>query len=226
MGRQTAKDATGELRLTVLRMGALAEAILAKANRVVRERSYDLGREVDADDVEIDRLDVEVDSGVLGALAMGPLEGEDARMALAVKTMACDLERVGDLARNIASSGLRLAERTETELPARLEPLQDRAGRLLRTALDAFRSLDPALARQVLAADDEVDRLQDEMVYRLVHEIETRPEHGAQAVDVILIAESLERVADHATNIAEEVILIAEAVNVKHMNKLATLRQA
>ena len=140
---------------------------------------------------------------------------------IAIKSMATDLERVGDLARNIAKSGGRLAERSRTALPPRLEPLEDATRQLLRRALDCFQALDAEGARAAIAADDEVDELQDRIVGELVAEIGARPDAAPQAVDVILIAESLERIADHATNIAEDVILVAEARNVKHAQKLA-----
>lgn len=209
-----------ELRQTILRMGALAEAILDKATRSVRERDADLAREVSRDDLEIDRLDVEVDEGVLRVLALRAPVAEDLRTIFAIKTMATDLERVGDLARNIARSALRLCERPESADVARLEPLEEAARRLLGRALDAFRDHDANAAREVISGDDPVDDLQDRIVRDQISRIESAPATASQALDVILIAESLERVADHATNIAEDVILVTEAKIVKHASKL------
>ncbi len=210
-----------DLRELILRMGALAEAILAKALRCVAERDRALGAAVQADDLEIDRLDVAIDDGILRALALQAPVAEDLRQVIAIKTMATDLERIGDIARNIAKSGMRLAERPQTALPARLEPLQVEATRQLRAALDSFQQLDAEAARAVIAGDDRVDELQDGLVRELIDGMERDPARAAQAVDVIFIAESLERVGDHATNIAEDVILAVEARNVKHAEKLA-----
>jgi phosphate transport system protein len=212
--------ATAALREMILRMGARAEAILDKAVRSLRERDAALAREVQADDLEIDRLDVAIDEAVLRALALKAPVAEELRGVVAIKTMATDLERVGDLARNIAQSAMRLAERPATELVTRLEPLEREALRLLRLGLDCFEAHDAAAARQVISGDDAVDALQDQIVREVIDEIARWPERVAQGVDVIQVAKHLERVADHATNIAEDVILIAEARNVKHAEKL------
>lgn len=209
------------LRELILRMGALAEAILAKALRCVDERDPALGAAVQSDDLEIDQLDVVIDDAILRALALHAPVAEDLRQVIAIKTMATDLERIGDIARNIAKSGMRLAERPKTSLPARLEPLQKEATRLLRAALDGFQSLDAFAAQAVIRGDDRVDELQDALVRDLIDGIERDPTSAAQVIDVIFIAESLERVGDHATNIAEDVILAVEARNVKHAEKLA-----
>ncbi len=209
------------LRELVLRMGALAEAILAKALHAVVERDRALGEEVQRDDLEIDQLDVAIDDAILRALALQAPVAEDLRQVIAIKTMATDLERIGDIARNIAKSGMRLAERPRTPLPARLEPLQNEATRLLRAALDSFQTLDAEAARRVIAGDDRVDELQDALVRQLIDGLEGDPSSASQAVDVIFIAESLERVGDHATNVAEDVILAVEARNVKHAAKFA-----
>ena len=173
------------------------------------------------DDLELDRLDIEIDDAVLRALALQSPVAEDLRQVIAIKTMATDLERVGDIARNIAKSGARLAERPRTDLPMRLEPLEREATNQLAAALDSFQNLNVVGAQAVLDGDDRLDRLQDTLVRELIDRIERDCSTSAQAVDVIFIAESLERIGDHATNIAEEVILVAEARNVKHAEKLA-----
>lgn len=217
----TTQDAAiTELGRLILEMGALAEAILARALEGVRERDPEAADQVKQDDLEIDRLELRIDDAVLRALALQAPVAATLRRVISIKTMATDLERVGDLARNIARSGARLAERPEVELSARLQPLENAASALLRRALDAFQRNDPEAARAVIDDDDEVDQLQDDLVRDLVRTLEERPEIAWQVVDLILIAEGLERVGDHATNIAEDVILIAEARNVKHAAKL------
>jgi phosphate transport system protein len=209
-----------DLERQILQMGALAERILERAIRAVRDRDLPLAEEVDRDDLEIDRLEVALDGGILRALALQAPVAEDLRRVMAIKAMAVDLERVGDLARNIARAAARLAERPTTDFPARLEPLEREACEMLRRALDAFQSRDANAARAVIAADDRADALKDQLVRELIASIGRSPELAAQAVDAILIAENLERVADHATNVAEDVILVTEARIVKHAEKL------
>jgi phosphate transport system protein len=209
------------LREMALRMGSLAEAILVKALRAVWERDAALAREVVIDDLEIDRLDLAIDESVLRALALQAPLADDLRKVIAIKMMASDLERVGDLSRNIAKSGERLIARPLVKPPAQLVGLADAAQRMLRDALDAFAQSDTERARAVLLADDRVDRDQDRVVEILIRDIGEHPELSPQEVDMILIAENLERVGDHATNIAEDVILAAEARNLKHADKLA-----
>jgi len=211
-----------DLRETLLRMGSRAEGILDKAVQAVLDRNAELARQVEPDDLEIDRLDVVVDGAVLRALALQAPVAADLRRVVAVKMIATDLERVGDLARNIAKSALRLSLHPEMPVPLVLVRLARSAQRMLHGALDAYANEDAEAARGVLAQDEEVDRQQDEVVRSGLQEIGGHPEFASQAVDMIFVAKNLERVGDHATNIAEDVILVAEARNVKHAAKLAS----
>jgi phosphate transport system protein len=210
------------LRETLLRMGSRSEAILDKAMQAVIDRDAELARQVPRDDLEIDRLDVQLDEAVLLALALQAPVAADLRKVVAVKMIATNLERVGDLARNIAKSALRLSLHPELPVPPALLRLAREAQGMLHDALDAFAADDAGAARALLERDDEVDRQQDEVVRAGVQEITGRPELVSQGVDVIFVAKHLERVADHATNIAEEVIWVTEARNVKHASKLQT----
>jgi phosphate transport system protein len=209
------------LRERLFRMGGRAEAILDKALRAVWERDARLAEEVREDDVEIDRLEVAIDEAVLKALALQAPVAEDLREVLAIKMIATDLERVGDLARNLGKIARRLSEQPPLPLPAAATALARAAQGALRRALDAFSRTDPELARAVLGEDDTIDRVQDEVVQTMLRELGKHPESASQELDVIMLAKHLERVGDHATNIAEDVILVAEARNVKHAAKLA-----
>ena len=209
-----------DLRETLLRMGSRAETILDRAVQAVIDRDAELARQVEPDDLEIDRLDVLIDGAVLRALALQAPVAADLRRVVAVKMIATDLERVGDLARNIAKSALRLSLHPEVPVPLVLARLARSAQRMLHGALDAYASEDAEAARGVLAQDEEVDRQQDEVVRSSLQEIGGHPELASQAVDLIFVAKNLERVGDHATNIAEDVILVTEARNVKHASKL------
>jgi phosphate transport system protein len=212
----------GGLREDLYRMGGLCEAILDKALRSVWDRDAAVAAEVAGDDLAIDRLDVAIDEGVLKALALQAPVAEDLRAVMAIKMVATDLERVGDLARNIAKSARRLAAQDAAwVIPAMLVSLSRASQSALRRSLDSFARNDTELARVILDEDDAIDDLQDEVVRDLLRDLEIHPEGGSRDVDVIMVAKNLERVADHATNIAEQVILVAEATNLKHASKLA-----
>lgn len=215
-----------DLREKALRMGSLAEGILEKSLRALFERDPALAREVRIDDLEIDRLDLEIDEAVLRTLATQAPVADDLRQVIAIKMMATDLERVGDLARNIAKSAQRLADRSRIDVPARLRDLADDARRQLRMALDSFSDRDSGKAGEVLERDDRIDADQDQVIREALEEIATHPELSSQEVDYILVAKHLERVGDHATNIAEDVILAATARNVKHADKLVSSRRS
>jgi phosphate transport system protein len=224
MIRRLDRDISG-LRELLLRMGSHAEAILDKALRAAFGRDVELADEVVRDDLEIDRLDLAVDESVLRELALQSPVAVDLRQVIAIKSIATDLERVGDLARNIAGSARRLSAAAPVDLPPDLEHLGRQTQRALRRALDSFAQLEPEAAQTVLEGDDELDGLEDEIVRRAIEAIGSEPSRASQLVDVILIAENLERVGDHATNIAEDVILVAEAKNVKHAYKLGAFRE-
>ena len=218
---RTVDPMLAELRKKLLRMGSLAEAILEKSLRALWARDVVLANEVREDDIEIDRLDIEIDEAVLRVLALQAPVANDLRHVVAVKMIATDLERVGDLARNVAKSALRLASQPEAVMPAKLHELADEARRLLRESLDSFSDLDPQKAENVLREDDVVDQNEGQVIQDAIRALGKNPELAPQEVDFILVAKNLERVADHATNIAEDVILATQARNVKHAEKLA-----
>jgi phosphate transport system protein len=218
---RTVDPLLAELRRKLLRMGSLAEAILEKSLRALWARDAALAGEVAKDDVEIDRLDVEIDEDVLRVLALQAPVADDLRHVVAVKMIATDLERVGDLARNIAKSALRLAGQPEAALPGKLRELADESKRLLRESLDSFTDFDARKAENVLREDDVVDESEGQVIQEALRALGRDPGVAPQEVDFILVAKNLERVADHATNIAEDVILATQARNVKHAEKLA-----
>jgi phosphate transport system protein len=213
-----------DLRQTLLRMASLAEAILEKSLRSIWERDAQLSQQTAHDDLEIDRLDVEIDDKVLKALALQAPVAGDLREVVAIKMIANDLERIGDLARNIAKSGTRLSRHPRTPVDQRLVKLADDTQKILRRALDSFSAGDAATALEVLGDDDRIDAEEAAVIESALRDIPERPDAASQALDMIMIAKNLERVGDHATNIAEDVILISEARNVKHAAKLAGLR--
>ncbi len=210
------------LRARAVRMAELCEAILAKSLRAVRERSPGLAAEVKQDDLAIDQLDIEIDDLVLQILALDAPVAADLRHVIAIKSIATDLERIGDIARNIAGCARRLAQHAHVELGEELAILEEGSRTALRNAVQAFRDLDVNLARAVLGADDKIDELEGRIIRGAIGRLSEAPEHTEQEIDLIFITKDLERVGDHATNIAEEVILAAEAKNLKHAAKLST----
>jgi phosphate transport system protein len=210
------------LRQLALQMGGLSESILEKSLQALWNRDAALARTVAHDDLAIDRLDVEVDHAVMQTLALLAPVARDLRQVLAVKTMATDLERVGDLARNIAGCAERLAARDQIEIPTRLRSLASDCQRLLSRSLQAFADLDATQARSVLEDDDAIDEEEDRVIRDCIQTLDTSPGLARQEIDFIFVAQSLERIADHATNIAEDVILATEALNLKHFEKLST----
>jgi len=211
---------TESLRNTVLQMAHLAEQVLDKSLRALWERSESLTAEVHEDDLAIDRLDIQIDDEVLRILALNAPVASDLRLVVSSKAIAIDLERVGDLARNISSSALRLSQRPELSLPADLHAMADDSRSALRAAVKAFADLDAAAARAVLDGDDRIDDQERRIVGESIDRLAAKPQTSKQEVDLIFIARNLERVGDHATNIAEEVVLVAEAINLKHAAKL------
>jgi phosphate transport system protein len=210
------------LRARAVRMAELCEAILAKSLRAVRDRSPELAAEVKRDDLAIDQLDIEIDDLVLQILALDAPVAADLRHVIAIKSIATDLERIGDIARNIAGCARRLAEHPPVQLGEELSILEEGSRTALHDAIQAFRNLDVDLARAVLGADDEIDELEGRIIRGAIGRLSAAPEHTEQEIDLIFITKDLERVGDHATNIAEEVILAAEAKNLKHAAKLST----
>ena len=219
---QAIESVLRELRDKVLRTGGFAEAILLKSVRALEEGSAALAAQVQVDDLEIDRMDIEIDGAVLEALALNAPVAGDLREILASKMITTDLERVGDLARNIAKSARRVAVHDDVAIPGSLSLLARSASIQLRRALDAYARGDADAAQDVLDEDDRVDAEQDAVILEALAQIKESPELSSRAVDFIMIAKNLERVGDHATNIAEVVILIREARNVKHAAKLAS----
>jgi len=154
-------------------------------------------------------------------LALQAPVATELREVIAIKMAANELERVGDLSRNIAKGAIRVAEEDPIPIPAGLRDLASAVRDALRLALDAFGRGDPELAQSVLDRDDAIDEDEDHLIQDMLRIVRENPERAYQNIDVILVAKHLERVADHATNIAEHAIFMKEARNVKHARKLS-----
>ena len=201
----------------LLYMGGLVESAVQKGVRAALERQPDLARAVIEEiEPEINRLELEIDRKTVDLMALQQPMAVDLRFVAKAPKIATDLERMGDLAVNIANSTPRLLRRSH-DLPAVDVPLISKLViQMLRSSLDALVRRDSSLARTVLASDDEVDAMRDEIFDELIHTMERTPERVEACVALMFITRNLERIADHATNIAEDVVFWVEGVDVRH----------
>jgi phosphate transport system protein len=209
-------QALGELKSTLIRMGSLAEQAIAESIRALLDRDPALARRVIDEDQAINSFEVLVDDQVVDLLALQQPVAVDLRFILAAQKINNDLERIGDHAVNIAESALQYSGRPVLPRPGEIPEMARISKTMLREAIDAFIHANTALAREVLRTDDEIDNLNRRTVDEMAELIRTDTELIHQALDLIRVSRNLERVADLATNIAEEVIFMAEAHVVKH----------
>lgn len=203
------------LKERLLRMGSLAEAALYRAVDAVVKRDPARLDEVHAIEREVNALEVEVTDRAMELIARRQPMAADLRFLVMAIKIAGEVERVSDQAVNIAQSAAKLLAEPPLKKLVTTPLLAERAMRMLRESLDAFVRGDVDLARRVLAEDDEVDALRDDVFRSLITYMMEDPATISRALSVILISRNLERVADHATNIAEEVIYLVEAKEVR-----------
>jgi len=204
------------LKEHLLRMGGRAEGIVRKSIESLRRRDPSLARQVFEDDRAIDRLEIDIEESCLRLLALQqPLAG-DLRFITAALKISNDLERVGDHAVNIAEGTARLAGQPLLKPLVDIPRMADLAVGMLNEALDAFVRRDAESARRLVRRDDEVDDLNRQVFRELLSYMIEDPSTITRATELILVARNLERVADLATNVAEEVVFIAEARIIKH----------
>ncbi len=206
------------LKETLLTMASHAESAVGRAVRAFSNRDDDLAREVKSDDRLIDELELEVDEAAIEQLGK-PRPAEELRFLTVAMKIAGDLERVGDEATTIARRSLELS----TEAPLRhgvdVAQMAGIALAMLRDALDAFVDRDPAKARGVVPRDKEVDALNKRLQAELLGFMLENAATITRALNIMVISKSLERIADHATNIAEEVVYLYEAKDIRHTGK-------
>lgn len=207
----------GNLRESILRMGSLVERMVANASQCVFELDTGLARLVIADEEEINTMQVRIDQDVVRTLALHQLMAADLRFALAVSRINAELERIGDQAVNIAEAASRLAQYPRTDPPnVDLPRMSELAREMVSNSLNAFVESDEELAKKVLQRDDEVDDLRDQAFRSLLTYMMSNSSRVFAAFDLILVAKDLERVADLATNIAEDVIYVVAGRDVRH----------
>jgi phosphate transport system protein len=204
------------LKSQLLLMGGSAESIIGKAVEALKARDTMLARQVLEDDRALDRLEVEIEERCVALLALQQPLASDLRFITAALKISNDLERVGDHAVNIAGGVIRLSGEAPLKPLVDIPRMADLARGMLRESLDAFVRRDAEAARKLVLRDDEVDALNRQVFRELVSYMIEDPRSITRAMELILVSRNLERVADLTTNIAEEVVFIAEARIIKH----------
>ena len=204
------------LKQTLLAMGGLVEDQIRRVMRALLERDDVIAQEVIDRDRQVNAYDVEVDEKCVELLALYQPTAGDLRFITTAMKIVTDLERIGDQAVNIAQRVLELNREPQLKPYIDLPRMADRAQRMVKESLDAFVARDTALARQVCGEDAEVDALKEQIFRELLTYMMEDPRTVSRAIRVILISRFLERVADHATNIAEMVIYLVEGKMVRH----------
>jgi len=204
------------LRNQLLTMGGLVEQRVHRAVHALVHRGEEDAQRIIASDKEINDLQMEIDDRCLKLLATQTPLAVDLRLITSAMKINADLERVGDQAVNIAENALVLLPQPPLKPLIDIPRMATIAEKMIRDALDAFVKKDAELARDVLRRDDEVDNLKDQVFRELLTYMMADPGTIQRALALILISRNLERIADHATNIAEDVIFITEAKDVRH----------
>ncbi|OGL00769.1 MAG: phosphate transport system regulatory protein PhoU, partial [Candidatus Rokubacteria bacterium RIFCSPHIGHO2_02_FULL_73_26] len=204
------------LKQTLLAMGGLVEEQIRRVMRALIERDDDLAREVIERDQQVNAYDVEIDEKCVELLALHQPTAGDLRFITTAMKIVTDLERIGDQAVNIAQRAIELSREPQLKPYVDLPRMAERAERMVKESLDAFVSRDTGLARRVCAADSEVDALKEQIFRELLTYMMEDARTIPRAIRLILISRFLERVADHATNIAEMVIYLVESKMVRH----------
>ncbi len=205
-----------QLKARLLEMGGLAEEQVRLAVEGLVQRDRDLVARVLTGDQPLNALHIEIDSRCFTLLALHQPMAVDLRSIVSAVKINTDLERVGDLAVNIAEAALRYANHPPVKRLIDIPNMASIAQAMLRDALDAFVRRDTALAQQVLNADDQLDALKTQIFRELLTYMLQDPATIEPALDLILISRHLERIGDHATNIAEDVIFMVSARDVRH----------
>ena len=205
-----------QLKERILRIGTLVEEAIAKSITALINRDTTLAQRVMANDVEIDRMEVEVEEECLKILALYQPVAADLRLVVSVLKINNDLERIGDLAKNIAKRVSQLAQAGVVELPAEIRTMATLAQEMVRESLEAVVNGDPALARRVREEDDAVDESRQRVRKMVLAGIKAEPERVESLLRINSVSKHIERIADMATNIAEDVIYMVEGDIVRH----------
>ncbi len=207
-----------ELKKKILTMGGLVEAMIADSLAALTTRDSQLAEEVQRRDREVDRMEMESDDLAVRIIALRQPAAGDLRLIIAALKVTTDLERMGDLSVNIAERVVELNAEPQLKPYIDLPVMAEKVRAMTRDALDSFVTGDVVQARRVLVADNEVDALNVQVFRELLTYMLEDAHTISRATRIIFISKYLERLADHATNVAEEVIFAIEGRDVRHRN--------
>ncbi|KAF0133771.1 MAG: phosphate transport system protein [Candidatus Saganbacteria bacterium] len=204
------------LKDSILKMGGLVEELIFKSIESLKNRDRNLAKEVIKQDVAVDRLELEIDEQCINLIALRQPKAGDLRFITTGMRIATDLERIGDLAEDIAERSLELADQGPLKPLIDIPKMAELAQAVLRAVLDAFVNGDTAKLKGVWDKEREIDGLRDQVHDELISIMVKDSLSVPRAIPLLLISRHLERIADHATNIAEDVVFMVEAKVVKH----------
>jgi phosphate transport system protein len=205
-----------DLKEKILRMGSLVEEQVQGALRALTERDSDLARKIIANDRQVNTLDVEVDEDCLRLLALQQPAARDLRLITTAMKISTELERISDLAENICERAIELNEEPQLKPYIDIPRMANWSLRMVKEALDAFVNHDATLARKVCTDDDFVDDLTHQLFRELLSFMLENPQTITRAIRITFISKYLERIADHATNVAELVVYLVEGKIIRH----------
>ena len=208
------------LHKDLLAMCSRVEDMIHRAVEQLSNPDFEESRRIASDDDEIDRIDVEIEDACLKILALYQPVAIDLRRITAVMKISAELERVADLAVNISERACGLLESGQVQIPDQLKDMAGRAVDMLHRSIDAYVELDSAAARKVCVEDEEVDALNRTMIQQLIAYMHEHPSHLDASLHMFSAVRQVERVADHATNIAEDVVYLVEGRIIRHSRKL------
>lgn len=204
------------LKKMVYSLSARVDESLERAVKSIQEKDLALAHQVIEADRLIDELEVEVEEECLKILALHQPVAIDLRFIIAVMKMTNDLERIGDLAADMAKNGVTLNTLPRLKIPFDLHQMSSRVKAIVRKSLDALMEIDSILAREAIGDDEAINAMKAEMKAEIASALQKEPEHAKSYITLLAITHRLERIGDHATNIAEDVIYMVEAEIVRH----------
>jgi len=206
-----------DLKGTVLKLGSMVEKAISDSIKSLVERNSKLGADVIDKDPQVNALDVEIDEECIRLIALRQPRAGDLRLITTAMKITTDLERIGDLAVDVSERALELNEEPQLKPYIDIPRMAEIAQGMVRDALDAFVKRDSALARDVIARDDMVDNLNWQVFNELLFFMIQDPKTVSRAVKITYVSKYIERIADHATNIAEMVVYLVEGKIIRHM---------
>jgi phosphate transport system protein len=205
-----------KLRKKILTLSAMVEGNIEKSLLSLTRHKAQLAKEVIESDHEIDQIEVEIEEDCLKILALYQPAAIDLRYVVGILKMNNELERMGDQAVNIAERAAYLAGKKGSDLFLDFSTMGEKAIAMVKKVLDALIKMDSTMAREVCIADDEVDTIHKDILLSIQDHIEKNPKEVKSLIHLLLVSRDLERIADEATNIAEDVIYMTEGVIIRH----------